>query len=88
LETWDSLFDPVECLLAAGLSPPPQISREQAVRIIEIGDELERLNYPDNLGGLLGGNMMTHVLELMRTASLLNRTAVPLVNSFPCVWFL
>jgi hypothetical protein len=69
LESWDSLLDPVECLLAAGKDLPDELSLDQANRIVSIGDALERLNYPDNLGGLLGGNLMTHILELMQNAS-------------------
>lgn len=58
----------MECLLVAGKSLPKQLSMQQALRIVQIGHELEKLNFPDNLGGLLGGNLMSHILQLMEDA--------------------
>ncbi len=86
LENWDMILDPVECMMAAGSDLPREISPEQAVKILDVGDELERLNYPDNLGGLLGGNMMTHILNLMDTARTANRSATKCVFQFLIIY--
>ncbi len=68
LENWDLMYDPIECALANAAPLPNGITQEDADAIVRVADQIERLSYPAYLGGLLGGNMMQHFLQLMEEA--------------------
>jgi hypothetical protein len=66
LENWDVFYDPLECYRANGEGKPHNLTEKQIDDALDIGQELERVNYPSSHGGMLGGNLMSHVLGLMR----------------------
>lgn len=70
LQNWDLFYDPVECHRASNNldTVPKNLSVAKMWDVLRIGDELERINYPANYGGLLGGNLLSHIIDLMHEA--------------------
>lgn len=68
LKNWNFFYDPVECYRGNKMPPPKNLSEAKMVQVLQIGDALERISYPTNDGGLLGGNLMQSILGTMRLA--------------------
>ena len=77
LKHWEMMFDPIECVRANKLKPPEKISVKQMDQVFDVADRLERLKYPKDMSGLLGGPLIDEILAIMRKSISASRLRTP-----------